>query len=88
MTWTVSIAPSAKQELKRLDPQIQRLIVKFVDKITSSADPKELMEPYSGMLAGYWKKRLGDYRLVCDIRESELVVLIIKVGHRSKVYRG
>ena len=46
------------------------------------------MEAYSGPLVGYWKKRIGDYRLVCDIKDRELVVLVIKVGHRSKVYRS
>jgi len=39
-------------------------------------------------LRGFWRYRIGDYRVVCDLRENELIVLVVKVGHRSKVYDG
>ena len=49
--------------------------------------PRDLGRPMSGAWAGHWRYRVGDYRLICELRDGKLVVLVLKVGHRREVYR-
>ena len=87
MAWKVEVKASAAKEIERLDKPIQRRIDAFVRQIEACDEPRQLLDPYSGPLAGYWKKRIGDHRLVCEITDRALTVTILKVGHHGKVYR-
>lgn len=52
-------------------------------------DPRRLGRPLKGSeFNEYWRFRVGDYRILCDIREAELVILALAVGHRKEIYRG
>ncbi|MGA7949858.1 MAG: type II toxin-antitoxin system RelE/ParE family toxin [Thiobacillaceae bacterium] len=86
MAWKVEIKSSAVKEITRFDKTTQRRIFDFLKEIESSTDPRILLQPYAGPLAGYWKKRLGDYRLICEIDDRTITVIVMKAGHRSKVY--
>lgn len=87
MGWIVSILPSAQRAIGRLDRTTQRRIAAFIDRIGQVEDPRQLLDPYTGPLKGYWKKRVGDYRVICDLQHERLTVLVISVGHRSEIYR-
>jgi len=87
LAWKVEVKTSAAKEIERLDKPIQRRIDAFVRRIEACDDARQLLDPYAGPLAGFWKKRIGDYRVICEIAERDLTVSILKVGHRSKVYR-
>lgn len=87
MGWTVSILPSAQRVIGRLDKVTQRRIAAFIDRLGEVEDPRQLVEPYTGPLKGYWKKRLGDYRVICELQRARLTVLVVSVGHRREIYR-
>jgi len=70
-----------------LDLPIQKRIFAFLARLPSYPSPRSVGEALSGNWAGYWKYRLGDYRLVCQIQDRRLVVIVAKAGHRRDVYR-
>ena len=89
MTWEIKYTESALHQLKKLDKPIARKVLDFMDeRIAPSADPrssgKNLVGPKMG---SYWRYRIGDVRVICDIKDSELVVLVIELGHRKEIYR-
>ncbi|MCD6388016.1 MAG: type II toxin-antitoxin system RelE/ParE family toxin [Desulfobulbaceae bacterium] len=89
MTWEVKFDPKADRELDRLDPQYARRILSFLSKkIATDEDPKRYGKPLHGNLAGLWKYRIENYRIICDIQDEKIVVLVLRAGHRSKVYGG
>jgi mRNA interferase RelE/StbE len=84
--YKVILSPEAAKTFKKLDKTIQQRIVVLVDKIEASVNPR-----FSGKaLKGNdkeWRYRVGDYRLVCEIKDWELIVWLIRIGHRREVYR-
>jgi len=84
--YKVVLSPDAAKAFRKLDKPIQQRIAVLVDKIEASANPR-----FSGKaLKGNdkeWRYRVGDYRIVCEIRDSELIVWLIRIGHRREVYR-
>lgn len=88
MGWRVEYTAEAAKDLARLDPQIVRRILKFVDeRIVSGGDPRSIGEALRGPLAKYWKYRVGDYRLICEIQDKAIKIVVIRVGNRREVYR-
>jgi len=89
LAWRIEFDEPAKKEFERLDRQVQIRIRRFLrERILPSEDPRELGASLRGNLAGLWKYRVGDYRIVAEIREAEILVLVVRIGHRSKIYGG
>ena len=87
MSWVYRFNESAKQELKKLDRQIQKEIVAYLDdRIVTREDPRRFGKPLRADLAGLWRYRVRDHRLVCQIQDDVLLVLVVTVGHRKDVY--
>lgn len=85
--YLVLLVPSAKRALASLPIAVQRRLRGAIDGLATDPRP-----PGSKLLAGkatdrLWRIRAGDYRILYDIRDEELVVLVIRVGHRREVYR-
>ena len=88
MAWTIEYLSTAKRQLKKLDTKIATRIISFLgERIAKSGEPYALGSALVGEWSGYWHYRVGDYRIVCKIRDEALVVLVVKVAHRSDVYR-
>ncbi|HEV2419201.1 MAG TPA: type II toxin-antitoxin system RelE/ParE family toxin [Terriglobia bacterium] len=89
MAWSVELAESAERELGKLDPQRRKRILKFLsERVATLNDPRSLGEALHGSRLGeFWKYRVGDYRLICKIKDARLVVLVLRVGHRKEIYR-
>ncbi|MDO9157937.1 MAG: type II toxin-antitoxin system RelE/ParE family toxin [Burkholderiaceae bacterium] len=89
MAWQVEFDPDALKELKRLDRPVQiRLIAFLRDRLAPLDDPRSLGEALSGSrLGSYWKYRVGDWRIVCDIQDQRVVVRVLRLGNRREVYR-
>ena len=86
MGWTVSVSDVAERQLRKLDRPIQRRILDWLDdRIEACKNPRHFGEPLKGDLAGLWRYRVGDYRILCEIREQEVVVLVLSVGHRRQI---
>ena len=87
MNWDYSFTEAAFREFKKLDPSTQKSILKFFDgRITSAEDPRRSGKALQAGMTGYWRYRVGDYRVICQIKDEEVLVLILKVGHRREVY--
>jgi mRNA interferase RelE/StbE len=84
--YRVKYADSAWKAITKLDRPLQKRILEFMDRVEASINPR-----FSGKaLKGNdkeWRYRVGDYRLVCEIKDQELIVWLVRVGHRREVYR-
>ena len=88
MAWQIELSSSAEKSLSKLDRQTAKRIITFLcERVASSDDPRASGKVLTGPLAGRWRYRVGDYRIVCEIEDGRLVVLVLTVGHRSGVYR-
>lgn len=89
MAWRISVDPAAEKELRRIDrPQAERILRFLHDRIAKLDDPRSVGEALKGSKLGdLWKYRVGDYRLIADIQDGELHILIVRVGNRREVYR-
>jgi mRNA interferase RelE/StbE len=88
LAWTIDYTDSARKQLLKLDKQIARRIVDFMDtRIASVDDPRSTGKALSGPLGGFWRYRIGDYRVICDIQDTALRVLVVEIGNRREVYR-
>ncbi|MBR6458933.1 MAG: type II toxin-antitoxin system RelE/ParE family toxin [Actinomycetaceae bacterium] len=87
MTWTIRFTPEADKSFSKLDKAIQRRIVKKLRDVCSSGNPTASGKALTGDLVGFWRYRVGDYRLVCSIENDELIVLVVDIDHRSTVYK-
>ncbi len=87
MAWKIEFDPAALKELHKLDKPMKRRILKFLhERVVKLADPRQIGAGLEGTLSGLWKYRVGDYRLLCSFEGDRLVVLVLRVGHRSKIY--
>ncbi len=89
MAWRVEFDPDAVRELDKLDPQVARRILVFLNQRVASLDnPRSIGEVLAGSALGNdWKYRVGDWRIICDIHDSRIVVRVLRVGNRREVYR-
>ena len=86
MAWTVRITQAVEKQLERLDPPVRDRILRFMRERIAAPGPYALGEAMVGNWAGYRRYRIGDYRVICRIEDEQLVVLVVKVGHRRDVY--
>ena len=85
--WTVEFDDRARRELRKLDTGIQQTILKYLRlRIAGPADPRRFGKPLRRNLAGLWRYRVEDYRLICRIEDNRVVVLVLQVGHRREIY--
>jgi mRNA interferase RelE/StbE len=88
LAWTIEYAETAKGQLKKLDKQTARRIIDFMDeRVAGLENPRSTGKALVGPLGGLWRYRVGDYRVICDIQEGALRVLVVQVGNRRDVYR-
>jgi len=89
MAWAVELSGLAQKNLDRLDPQIARRILTFLnERVARLDDPRSIGESLKGSRLGeFWKYRVGDYRIIARIEDRILKVLVVRVGNRREVYR-
>ena len=88
MAWTLRISETAKRQLKKLDRSTaQNLLHYLIRLLLEVEDPRQRGKGLTAYLTGRWRYRVGDYRVICDIQDGELVVLVLQVAHRSQAYR-
>ena len=87
------------RRFKKLDPSVQKTIKRWIEThlLDETRDPRDSGKPLTGNYKGYWRYRIGDYRLLCEIRigdyrllceirDEELVIVALDVGHPSNIY--
>jgi mRNA interferase RelE/StbE len=85
MAYAVELKPAAIRDLKKLSRGLQKRIAAKIDGLTDDPRPRDV-EKLSGK-EPYYRLRIGDYRIVYEIKENILLVLVIRVSHRREVYR-
>lgn len=86
MAWTVQLAAAAEKTLLKLDPPVARRIVRKLDQI-AAGDPRSVGEPLQGDERA-WRYRVGDWRIICDLANASRIINVVRIGHRSDVYRN
>jgi len=88
LAWTVEVNVFAEKQLHKLDRAVQKRLLDWLDdRIEGCKDPRHFGEPLKGDLAGLWRYRVGDYRIICELQDNRLVVVAIAIGHRREIYR-
>jgi mRNA interferase RelE/StbE len=88
LAWRIEFDAAAEKELAKIDKQAQKRILQVLRKRIAPNNPRDFGEPLRGELAGLWKYRVGDYRIVSEIQDGKLLVLVVRIGHRRRVYGG
>lgn len=90
LAWQIEFTETSLKQLKKLDKVATKRILDFIKaRIATHNDPRVLGKALQGKSLGmYWRYRVGDYRLICDIQDHKLVILVVEVGHRKDVYLG
>lgn len=89
MAWTISYTQSALRQLKKLDRPVARRLFDFMDtRVAGGADPRATGRALTGPVLGtFWRYRVGDDRIIRDLRDETLVVLVLELGNRKDVCR-
>jgi mRNA interferase RelE/StbE len=87
-SWRIEIRRSAEKQIQKLDRAAQGSIIRFLrERVQASDNPRQWGRPLHGDKGRLWRYRVGDYRLICEIQDERITVLVVAVGHRKDVYR-
>jgi mRNA interferase RelE/StbE len=88
LVWKIEYADTALKQLKKLDKQTARRILDFMnERISDSTNPRSTGKALAGEMKGLWRYRSGDFRIICDIQDEILHVLVLQIGNRRDIYR-
>lgn len=89
MIWHIRFTEQADKAMSKLDAQVNRRIITFLEeRIANLDDPRSVGEALKGSRFGeFWKYRVGDWRIICDIQDDALVILALNIGNRREVYK-
>lgn len=87
MKYRIVFTDKAKKQLKKLDKYTASLIIGWLEKnVEGSENPRLHGKGLIENRAGQWRYRIGNYRVICEIKDDEIIVLILDVGHRRNIY--
>ncbi|EHM13599.1 addiction module toxin, RelE/StbE family [Jonquetella anthropi DSM 22815] len=87
MDWTIEWSERSLKDLQSLEKQVRNRVYSYLDVISKLPNPRLRGRSLTGNLDEYWRYRIGDYRVICDIQDNRLIVLILQVGHRRDIYK-
>jgi mRNA interferase RelE/StbE len=88
LAWRIELTDKARKQLKKIGRTEAKRIRDYLrQRIEPMDDPRQLGKALKGQLSELWRYQVGDYRLVCELRDEVLVVLVVRIGHRKEVYR-
>jgi mRNA interferase RelE/StbE len=88
MPWIVRVEKRAFKDLLKFSKADQKRIIDFLDnKLPAQDNPREFGAALTGSLAGLWKYRVGDHRIIAKIVDTKVTVIVVRIGHRREVYR-
>lgn len=87
MKYEILFTEEARKQLKKLDKHISALIIGWLEKnIEGSDNPRVHGKGLVENRSGQWRYRIGDYRVICEIQDKKLIVLVLEIGHRRDIY--
>jgi mRNA interferase RelE/StbE len=88
LAWTIEYADTARELLRKLDKHSTRRILDYMDeRIAGLKNPRSSGKALTGPLGGFWRYRIGDFRVICEIQNNVLRVLVLQVGNRREIDR-
>lgn len=88
MTYKLLISDDVSQKIKKMDKHLALMLTREMKaKLDGLENPRSIGKALVGQYKGLWRYRIGAYRVICDIRDDELIVLAIDVGHRKNIYK-
>ncbi|MDR1685490.1 MAG: type II toxin-antitoxin system RelE/ParE family toxin [Desulfovibrio sp.] len=89
MAWRIEFSPEADKSLVGLGSNAEKQIAKFMrQRVSNLDDPRSIGEPMKGSrFSGLWRYRSGDYRILCEIQDEKITILVVPAGHRREVYK-
>jgi mRNA interferase RelE/StbE len=88
LAWRVEVSETARKDIRSLDRQVQTTIVKFLrERVAEPENPRHIGKALKGDKRDLWRYRVGDYRIICDIQDIVVIVLVLRVRHRKEAYR-
>lgn len=88
MAWTIEYSETAEKQLARLDKPIARRIVDYMNKrVAPKSDPRSTGKALTGQFSSLWRYRVGEFRVICEIQDNALRVLVAQIGDRKEVYK-
>ncbi len=88
MAWTIEYTESARRQLRKLDKSSARRILDYMDeRIAPLEDVRSLGKALRGPLGEFWRYRVGEYRIICELHDRKLCVMVVRVGDRKDIYR-
>ena len=88
MVWRIEYAESVQKDVRKLDAQERKRIRDFIEvKVALLEDPRSLGKALSGGLSGLWRYRVGNYRIIANIEDRDVCILVVKIAHRKEAYR-
>ena len=87
MKYKVVFNDKANKQLNKLDKHVASLIIGWIEKnLEGTENPRQHGKGLTANRLGEWRYRIGDYRIICDIQDEEIIILVLEIGHRRSVY--
>lgn len=87
MSYKVEYSKSAQKQIKKMDLYTKVMLTRWITKnLVDCSNPRQHGKALKGNLKNQWRYRVGDYRILCDIEDDKLIILVINVGHRKEIY--
>ena len=88
MSYQLMLSKKARKQLKKLDPPVAEMIIRWLKANVDGVDnPRKHGKTLTGEYKDLWRYRVGNYRIICDVRDRELIILALAVGHRKDIYK-
>ncbi len=88
MNWIIDFDAYALKALEKLDKPVRNRIERFLDDVEQLDNPRQQGKALNGKYKGLWRYRVGDYRIICDIQDNQLIILVLELGHRKEIYKN
>ena len=88
MIYELKYEARAVKQIKKLDPATRKLIKSWIEKnLLNTDNPRQHGKGLTGNLSQYWRYRVGDYRILAEINDAEIIIIIVEIGHRRDIFR-
>ena len=84
MSYKLIYSEDSLKQLKKLDKSVQKLIVRYLRNLETLEEPRAKGKALSANLKGFWRYRIADYRVICEIQDENVIVLVLEIGHRKE----
>lgn len=89
MPYKIKFEKNAEKQLMKIDATQRRMIIDWISKnLDQTSDPRRLGKALKGRLSEYWRYRIGNYRLIVEIKDYNFIIIVVQVAHRQDIYKG